>query len=201
MANYSCEMDSDLVKGLVEAAVHDVVNSLSSSKYKHVDNMGGYFSDCHIGQYAQFLFFFAKRAFTLNMELADAAPYVNTSLNGIWLNHNVDLPAHFYLDHPLGTIIGKAVIGDYFACCQGCTVCAEDRNGELVFPKLGMHVEMMANSAIIGDCNIGDNVLIAAYALVKNRDIPDNSIVFGIDRDVIIKSYSKEEIQRKLLYF
>ena len=146
-------------------------------------------------------FFFARRVSMVDEELAQACSYVNTSLNGIWLNHNVDMPSHFYLDHPLGTVIWKAKIGDFFACCQGCTIGAEDHHGEFVFPVLGEHVEMMANSSIIGKCQIGNNVLLAANSLVKNTDIPDNSIVFGMDREIVVKTYTEDVMKDKMLYF
>ncbi len=46
---------------------------------------------------------------------------------------------------------------------------------------------MCMNSAIIGDCHIGDNVTIGAGALVKDEDIPSNSLVFGQSPNLIIK--------------
>ena len=47
---------------------------------------------------------------------------------------------------------------------------------------------MYANSSILGKCHIGKNVQIGAGALVKNQDVPDNSIVFGQSPNLIIKT-------------
>lgn len=46
---------------------------------------------------------------------------------------------------------------------------------------------MYANSSFIGKCNIGDNVILSAGTLVKDTDIPSNSIVFGQSPNLIIK--------------
>ena len=43
------------------------------------------------------------------------------------------------------------------------------------------------NSAIIGKCNVGDNVTIGAGAIVKDEDIPSNCLVFGQSSNLIIK--------------
>ena len=51
---------------------------------------------------------------------------------------------------------------------------------------------MMSNSKILGNCRIGSHVVFADNSYVKDRDIPDNSIVFGQDRDIIIKPLKGE---------
>lgn len=65
------------------------------------------------------------------------------------------------------------------------------KNGEIYYPKLGNNVQMFANSSILGNCKIGDNVKIGAGALIKNEDIPSNSIVFGQSPHLIIKKQKK----------
>ena len=49
---------------------------------------------------------------------------------------------------------------------------------------------MCLNSGVkvLGNCHIGDNVIIAANAYVKDRDIPSGSIVFGQDRALVVKT-------------
>lgn len=54
---------------------------------------------------------------------------------------------------------------------------------------------MFANSSILGNCKIGDNVKIGAGALIKNEDIPSNSIVFGQSPHLIIKK-QKNEVEK-----
>jgi len=45
--------------------------------------------------------------------------------------------------------------------------------------KIGNHVQIGANSIIMPGVTIGNNVIVGALSLVK-KDIPDNSIAFGI---------------------
>lgn len=46
---------------------------------------------------------------------------------------------------------------------------------------------MYANSSILGNCKIGNNVNIGAGAVVKNQNVPDNCTVFGLSPNLIIK--------------
>jgi serine O-acetyltransferase len=46
---------------------------------------------------------------------------------------------------------------------------------------------MLSNSKIIGDSNIGDNVIIAANTYIKDTNIPNNSIVFGSSPNLVLK--------------
>ena len=191
----------ELDANLFDEAVRRQEESLSKSIAPQVIRGGGiHFSSMHIGQYASFLYWLARSASKENKLLAERISYLNTCVNSIWLNHNVDMPEHFYLDHPLGTIIGKANIGDYFGCLQNCTVGAVEKNGQLIFPKLGIHVEMLSESSVIGDCTVGNNVILSANCVVKNQDIPDNCIVFGQDRDICIKQLG-EKMRKYFSFF
>ncbi|MFK2235759.1 serine acetyltransferase [Bacteroides fragilis] len=46
---------------------------------------------------------------------------------------------------------------------------------------------MCANSSIIGNCLIGDNVIIGANSGVKDEDIPNDSLVFGYSPNLVVK--------------
>ena len=50
---------------------------------------------------------------------------------------------------------------------------------------------MFSNSSILGSSHIGNNVDLGAGAIVKNQDIPDDSIVFGESPNLIIKTKKK----------
>lgn len=52
---------------------------------------------------------------------------------------------------------------------------------------------MYANSSLIGKCDIGDNVILGAGALVKDAVIPSNSLVFGQSPNLIIKELKRNE--------
>ena len=105
-------------------------------------------------------------------------------MNGCDLYHEVNLPHYFTLDHPVGSVMGRAEYGEGFSFGQNCTV----GNNKGIYPVLGENVRMCANSSIIGNCRIGDNVIIGANSGVKDEDVPDNSIVFGFSPHLIIKA-------------
>ena len=86
-------------------------------------------------------------------------------------------------DHPVGTVIGRATFGNYFSFCQGCTV----GNNKGIFPIFGEYVTMLSDSKVLGNCNIGNNVIIGANAYIKDENIPSNTIVLGISPNLIIK--------------
>lgn len=59
---------------------------------------------------------------------------------------------------------------------------------------LGEYVTMYSNSKILGDSHIGDHVVIAANAYIKDTDIPDYSIVYGQYPKLIVKTGQQEKI-------
>ena len=120
---------------------------------------------------------------TGNQLLADKLYYLNKIMNACDLYHEVELPDFFTLDHPVGSVMGRARYGEGFSFSQNCTV----GNNRGIYPTLGQNVQMCANSSIIGDCNIGDNVIIGANSGVKDENVPDNCIVFGYSPNLTIK--------------
>lgn len=71
----------------------------------------------------------------------------------------------------------NTIIGKNFNISQGTLIGYSDGKMKGT-PKIGNNVCMNANSIIVGNVNIGDNVLIAPGAFI-NFDVPDNSIVIG----------------------
>lgn len=135
-----------------------------------------YFSPYNSMQYLSFLYEFSRLARTENRSaLADKLYYLNKIMNGIDIYHSVDLCLGYHFDHPLGTVLGRATYSNYFKAIQGCTV----GNNMGIYPKIGECVSMLAHSSIIGNCTIGSNVLVGANTVIKDEDIPDNSVVLG----------------------
>lgn len=156
-----------------------------------------YFSPYHSGQWTIFLYYMSyelghfdggeKRKTIL---LADKVYYLNKIMNSCDLYHQVELPDHFRLDHPQGSVMGRAKYGNGFSFSQCCTV--GNNNG--IYPQIGENCKMCMNSAILGKCKIGDNVILGAGAIVKDQDIPSNSIVFGHSPNLIIKQRNKLQV-------
>ena len=85
----------------------------------------------------------------------------------------------FYIGH-LGPIIinPNAIIGENVNISSGVTIGQQNRGSKKGAPKIGNSVFIGANSIIVGNVEIGDNVLIAPGSYV-NFDVPSNSIVVG----------------------
>lgn len=198
----------DILKGLISQLTSffsvsedevNVLNSLSESVFtrceinfsknnnKYYSRKGKtYFNPYHSGQYTVFLYYFSNTLFKEEQQfvrLADKLYYLNRIMNSCDLFYEVELPDFFMLDHPLGSVMGRGKFGNYFAFSQNCTV----GNNNNIFPIIGEQVTMTANSMILGNSRIGNNVILGAGACVKDQDIPDNSIVFGSSPNLIIK--------------
>ncbi|NIO11197.1 MAG: hypothetical protein GTO40_25550, partial [Deltaproteobacteria bacterium] len=101
--------------------------------------------------------------------------YLNKIMNGLDLYFSVAMPEVFLLVHPVGTVLGKAQYGNYLVVYQNCSVGAVTD----VYPSLGEGVVLYSRSSVLGDCKIGDNVIVAANAFVLNTQVPDHQIVVG----------------------
>lgn len=60
-------------------------------------------------------------------------------------------------------------------------------------PVIGNNVLLFAGAKIIGNVNIGNNVVVGANAVVTH-DVPDNAVVVGIPAKVI--NYNGKEINK-----
>lgn len=176
-----------IINSLSEDVIKRCKVCFSESRNKYYSKEGEvYFNPYHSGQYTIFLYYFSNTIFKKDknyVRLADKVYYLNKIMNSCDLFYEIDLPEIFMLDHPVGTVMGRAKFGNKFTFGQNCTV----GNNKGIFPVIGQNVSMSANSMIIGNSNIGDNVIIGAGACIKDQDIPCNSIVFGNSPNLILK--------------
>lgn len=149
-----------------------------------------WFSPFHSGQWTIFLYFLANSISRKKGNeaadhklLADKIYYLNKIMNSVDIYHEVELPEVFFFEHPLATVLGRAVYADGFMAYQNCTV----GGNRGCYPTLGKNFRMMSGSKILGNCRVGDNVTLAAGTYVKDTDIPDGATVFGQSPDLIIK--------------
>lgn len=82
---------------------------------------------------------------------------------------------------PSGVRLGVSRAGNY--CTFNAGVLLGTKNSQ-ARPELGDHVTMAPGSIAYGGINIGDNVLVAANAVVT-KDVPANCIVAGIPAKII----------------
>lgn len=108
-------------------------------------------------------------------ELATRLFLLNKALHSIDVFYSVSLPETFMFVHPLGTIIGNAKYGNYFAIYQNCTVGSTEQG----YPTFSDGTILYARSMILGGCKVGADVVFAANSFVIDADVPANSTVVG----------------------
>ncbi len=98
---------------------------------------------------------------------------------GIQIPRGTKIGKGFYIGHFGNIIINNlSVIGENCNIAQGVTIGRTNRGEKKGTPILGNQVWIGVNAVIVGNVNIGNNVLIAPLTFV-NVNVPDNSIVVG----------------------
>lgn len=181
------------LKTSVKKAMETSVNNFSKSDNKYFSRIVDgekvvRFNPYHSIQWMTFLYYLSHDLYKNSSSLCDKVYYLNKIMNSVDLFYAIELPELLSAEHPLGSVMGRARYSDGFFFYQGCTVGGtRDKEGNLYYPELEENVKMYANSSILGRCHIGRNAQIGAGALVKNQDVPSDSIVFGQSPNLIIK--------------
>lgn len=141
------------------------------------DSGGTRFDHLNADHMASYLWFLGNSVWreTGNESFSTRVSYLNKIMHGLDLFHFIEMPDIFLLMHPVGTVIGRAAFGDYLVVSQNCTIGAEGT----AFPSLGRGVVLNSGSSIIGDCQVGDDVVFGARSFIINTAIPDRTLVLG----------------------
>ncbi len=100
------------------------------------------------------------------------------------IKKNVDIGAFCYINSKYGLTLGENVqIGSHCSIYTESTI--DNKKGEVI---VGSNSCIGSHSTIMPGVKIGHNVMIGAYSFV-NKNIPDNSIAYGIP----IKIKNKDE--------
>lgn len=104
---------------------------------------------------------------------------------GIELYPNASLGKGLVIGH-WGRIVvnGDAIIGKQLMITHGVTIGRDIRGKRKGVPTIGNKVCIRANSTVVGNIVIGDDVLIAPNTFV-NFDVPSHSIVIGNPAKII----------------
>ncbi len=86
-----------------------------------------------------------------------------------------DIGEGFIIQHGFSTGIFAERMGKNCQVWQNVTI---GRNGKNRSPRLGNNVKVCANSCVIGDIEIGDNVIVGAGSVVT-KNVPSNTTVVG----------------------
>lgn len=198
LSNFWNDNDRYDLLDYIKSALEDMEYNYSVSKStRFFDEKGLVFNPLYSITWMIFLYRLSHRLLGGGLqEVADKVYYLNKIMHSIDWYPAIELPIHFLAEHPLGTVLGRAVYGDFFFVYQGCTVGGNRKNGVLYYPTIGSNVIMYANSTILGNCEIGNNVVISANSYLINEKIPDNCIVFGNSPNIVIKKRSEAEIKK-----
>lgn len=166
----------------------------STNKYYSVIGENGerepYFDPLHTCQWTLFMYFIANTIYRYEDERVEAARVVcdkiygqAKTISGCDIYYEVEMPEKFFFDHPLGSHLGRAKYGNNFSFLQGCLV--EKYEGRI--PVIEDNVSMLNGSKLLGDSHIGKNCIITEGAIIRDEDVPANSIVYGESPNLIIK--------------
>lgn len=183
----------------IRGRFHTCCRGLSNKYYRQPE----LYSPLHVGQYTLFLYYAANTLFRTNPlgnEAICSKIYgLMKVVSGCDVFYQVSLPEVVMVEHPVGTVLGRAQYGNRLAVWQGVTVGGNlqtDGRG-VEYPVLGDDVLLYSHAKVVGSCHIGSRVVISANAYVKDMDIPDDSIVFGQGRNVVVKPLA-ETRQREI---
>ncbi|NIG55754.1 serine O-acetyltransferase [Chitinophaga sp. Cy-1792] len=106
---------------------------------------------------------------------------------GIQIPSATQIGEGFYIGH-FGTIVinEKAIIGKNCNIAHNVTIGQANRGKLKGFPTIGDNVWIGTGAVIVGNVNIGSNVLIAPNSYV-NVDVPEYSLVMGNPCKVVPK--------------
>ncbi|EAK1359507.1 hypothetical protein B7K05_04345 [Campylobacter coli] len=90
----------------------------------------------HTSKYTMFLYYLSNIVFKKNkLTLASQIYALNKMLHGIDMYYEIELPSVFMLEHPVGTVLGRAKYPDYFCVYQNCTVGGVRKNNKIYYPE------------------------------------------------------------------
>lgn len=87
----------------------------------------------------------------------------------------------FFIVHPVGIVIGKAVIGENFTIYQNCTLGVrrpfDESKGRI--PHIGNNVKVCTNAVVLGDISLCDDTIVAAGAVLL-KDALEPGVYAGV---------------------
>ena len=112
---------------------------------------------------------------------------------GIEIHPGAEIGKGLFIDHGMGVVIGETtIIGDNCLLYQGVTLGGTGKDKGKRHPTLGNNVMVGAGAKVLGPIEIGDNVKVAANAVVL-KDIPNNCTAVGVPARVAVRDGVKVE--------
>lgn len=125
--------------------------------------------------------FYQKKLFLIARIISQLARL----FTGIEIHPGAKIGKGLLIDHGSGVVIGEtAEIGDNCLLYQGCTLGGTGKDKGKRHPTLGNNVMVGCGAKILGPFKVGDNVKIAANAVVLN-EIPPNCTAVGVPAKIV----------------
>ena len=189
-------IDDKHLKKIVNKGLDRLEYSFSKVNDKYFSENGiPLFNHLNSDHMVVLIYYIANSGYKLSLDknILEKLYYLNKIMHSVDIFYSVKLPDIFCVAHPLNTILGHAKYNDYLYVYQNVTVGSTD---EGIYPTLGTGVALYSNTSIIGDCKIGDNVVMTANSTVINKNIPNDSMVTGYYPDNRIIDNKKHVINR-----
>ena len=140
------------------------------------------YSGLHAVWYYRLSHFFYKHSmFTVARMISQWARF----WTGIEIHPGATIGKGLFIDHGMGVVIGEtAEIGDNCLLYQGVTLGGTGKDKGKRHPTLGDNVMVGAGAKVLGPFKVGNNVKIAANAVVLEA-IPDNSTAVGVPARIV----------------
>lgn len=161
-----------------DMALQRIENCFSHIQRKYYfENEETVFNHLNSDHMTSLLYFYGNTMWreTGDCDLPTRLFYLNKIMHGLDLFYSVKMPDIFLMVHPVGTVLGNADYDDYLVVYQNCTVGA----ATTVYPRFGKGTILYSKCSVIGNCTLGDDVVIAANALLIDTDVPAKNVVTG----------------------
>jgi serine O-acetyltransferase len=131
--------------------------------------------------------FYKKKLFTIARIISQTSRF----FTGIEIHPGATIGKGLFIDHGMGVVIGEtAEIGDNCLIYQGVTLGGTGKDKGKRHPTLGNNVMVGAGAKVLGPFKVGDNVKIAANAVVL-AEVPPDSTAVGIPARIIKRGSAK----------
>lgn len=133
--------------------------------------------------------FYKKKMFTMARIISQSSRF----WTGIEIHPGATIGKGLFIDHGMGVVIGEtAEIGDNCLIYQGVTLGGTGKDKGKRHPTIGNNVMIGCGAKVLGPFKVGDNVKIAANAVVL-EEVPPNCTAVGVPARIVRRDGKKVE--------
>lgn len=125
--------------------------------------------------------------------LARMISQLNRFLTGVEIHPAAKIGHGLFIDHGSGVVIGETTeIGDNCTIYQGVTLGGTGKDSGKRHPTLGNNVMVGSGARVLGPFHVGDNVKIAANAVVL-EEIPADCTAVGVPARIVRRGGKRQD--------